>query len=259
MRTRVDSHGEVRGSKAGELSRIGCDEDLEASHRCLGCLRSDGVGDPRVRVRRSNPRKGEGDGRSFRHTMAEIGQETRGLVARSRVSWAYAFAALAVAAIPVLWLWPFTIDDALISVRYARHLADGVGYRFNPGGPSHRWGHALAVARSCSGPSRAGRLSRFSRARRRSGVSRGSGLPSRGGPPWGARLAHGWRRSLRSSGSPCACRSRPTRRAEWRPPSRLRWRRARRSCTRGRGPPRRSRGSRRACGRRCCRGPLRSP
>ena len=30
----------------------------------------------------------------------------------------------------------FTVDDALISVRYARHLADGVGYRFNAGGPS---------------------------------------------------------------------------------------------------------------------------
>ncbi|MGO8996672.1 MAG: hypothetical protein ACLQVI_25440 [Polyangiaceae bacterium] len=30
----------------------------------------------------------------------------------------------------------FTIDDALISVRYARHLADGEGYRFNAGGPS---------------------------------------------------------------------------------------------------------------------------
>jgi hypothetical protein len=30
----------------------------------------------------------------------------------------------------------FTIDDALISVRYARHLAAGVGYRFNVAGPS---------------------------------------------------------------------------------------------------------------------------
>jgi hypothetical protein len=68
--------------------------------------------------------------------MAEIGQETHGLVAGARVSWAYALAAFVIAAIPVLWLWSFTIDDALISVRYARHLADGTGYRFNTGGPS---------------------------------------------------------------------------------------------------------------------------
>ena len=35
-----------------------------------------------------------------------------------------------------LWMWGFTVDDALISVRYARHLADGAGWRFNAGGPS---------------------------------------------------------------------------------------------------------------------------
>lgn len=33
-------------------------------------------------------------------------------------------------------MWGFTIDDALISIRYARHLANGVGYRFNAGGPA---------------------------------------------------------------------------------------------------------------------------
>jgi hypothetical protein len=32
-------------------------------------------------------------------------------------------------------MWGFTVDDALISVRYARHLAAGLGYRFNAGGP----------------------------------------------------------------------------------------------------------------------------
>ncbi len=32
-------------------------------------------------------------------------------------------------------MWGFTVDDALISVRYARHLAGGAGYRFNVGGP----------------------------------------------------------------------------------------------------------------------------
>jgi hypothetical protein len=34
-----------------------------------------------------------------------------------------------------LWMSGFTIDDALISVRYARHLAEGEGYRFNTDGP----------------------------------------------------------------------------------------------------------------------------
>jgi hypothetical protein len=32
-------------------------------------------------------------------------------------------------------MWDFTIDDALISIRYARHLADGSGYRFNAAEP----------------------------------------------------------------------------------------------------------------------------
>jgi hypothetical protein len=32
-------------------------------------------------------------------------------------------------------MWGFTVDDALISVRYARHLAAGLGWRFNVGGP----------------------------------------------------------------------------------------------------------------------------
>lgn len=40
------------------------------------------------------------------------------------------------AALPVaLWLWGFTVDDALITVRVARHLARGLGPRFNPNGP----------------------------------------------------------------------------------------------------------------------------
>lgn len=33
-------------------------------------------------------------------------------------------------------MWGFTVDDALISLRYASHLASGVGYRFNAHGPS---------------------------------------------------------------------------------------------------------------------------
>ncbi len=33
-------------------------------------------------------------------------------------------------------LWGFTVDDALITCRYAHHIATGRGYRFNPSGPS---------------------------------------------------------------------------------------------------------------------------
>ena len=33
-------------------------------------------------------------------------------------------------------MWGFTIDDAFISIRYARHLMSGAGYRFNVNGPS---------------------------------------------------------------------------------------------------------------------------
>ncbi|MBK8940123.1 MAG: hypothetical protein IPM79_21510 [Polyangiaceae bacterium] len=34
-----------------------------------------------------------------------------------------------------LALWGFTVDDALITCRYAHHVATGRGYTFNPGGP----------------------------------------------------------------------------------------------------------------------------
>lgn len=33
------------------------------------------------------------------------------------------------------FMWGFTVDDALISIRYAHHLASGGGYRFNVHGP----------------------------------------------------------------------------------------------------------------------------
>jgi hypothetical protein len=41
------------------------------------------------------------------------------------------------AAVPSLvYLWGFTVDDALIPARYAAHIAHGLGYRFNAHGPS---------------------------------------------------------------------------------------------------------------------------
>jgi hypothetical protein len=50
--------------------------------------------------------------------------------------WLITALAVVAALAPALWMWGFTVDDALISVRYARHLAMGAGYRWNLGGPS---------------------------------------------------------------------------------------------------------------------------
>ncbi len=46
-----------------------------------------------------------------------------------------AFVSGAAALLSMLWLFGFTVDDALISARVAHQLASGHGYRFNPGGP----------------------------------------------------------------------------------------------------------------------------
>jgi hypothetical protein len=50
--------------------------------------------------------------------------------------WGWALVGALVALVPALWMWGFTVDDALISLRYASHLASGIGYRFNAHGPS---------------------------------------------------------------------------------------------------------------------------
>ncbi len=46
-----------------------------------------------------------------------------------------ALVGIAVALPAALYLWSFMVDDALISARYAWHLAAGQGYRFNAGRP----------------------------------------------------------------------------------------------------------------------------
>lgn len=48
---------------------------------------------------------------------------------------ALALAGALVALVPALVMWGFTVDDALIPLRYARHLAAGSGYRFDLHGP----------------------------------------------------------------------------------------------------------------------------
>ena len=42
---------------------------------------------------------------------------------------------LIAALVPVVALWGYTVDDALVTARMAHHLAIGVGYRFNADGP----------------------------------------------------------------------------------------------------------------------------
>ncbi|HEX7667914.1 MAG TPA: hypothetical protein VF407_25480 [Polyangiaceae bacterium] len=66
---------------------------------------------------------------------AVVGQR-RGtlLAALPPAAWGAIFALFA--AVYAAFMWGFTIDDALISIRYARHLASGAGYRFDLGGPS---------------------------------------------------------------------------------------------------------------------------
>lgn len=51
-----------------------------------------------------------------------------------RAGWLIAGALAAL--LPALAMWGFTVDDALIPVRYARHIATGLGWRFDAGGPS---------------------------------------------------------------------------------------------------------------------------
>lgn len=54
----------------------------------------------------------------------------------ARSAWIGALAGVGAALPLALWMWGFTVDDALVSVRYARHLASGAGYRFDVVGPS---------------------------------------------------------------------------------------------------------------------------
>lgn len=54
---------------------------------------------------------------------------------RRRTAIVCAVVAALMALVTSLWMWGFTVDDALISIRYARNLKQGLGYRFNAGGP----------------------------------------------------------------------------------------------------------------------------
>jgi hypothetical protein len=49
-----------------------------------------------------------------------------------RRAWPWLAAGAAAALVPAVVMWGFTVDDALIPIRYAHHIASGVGYRFSP-------------------------------------------------------------------------------------------------------------------------------
>lgn len=96
-----------------------------------------GSGPPLDRVTRETT--GEGGERASRGEDASAAKRPLpppcdGRKERLRV----AFAALGglAALVPSLVMLGFTVDDALVPVRYAHHLATGVGYRFNADGPS---------------------------------------------------------------------------------------------------------------------------
>ncbi len=90
-----------------------------------------------LRMNGSNRTNPSIDGRSFRWILPAIGQRPRqaGIAALGMRSTVGALLGLAAALPLAAWMWGFTVDDALISVRYARHLANGFGYRFNIDGP----------------------------------------------------------------------------------------------------------------------------
>lgn len=70
--------------------------------------------------------------------MSRIGHRAASLIRARPPARAVAWATLGavVAIIPAGWMWGFTVDDALIAVRYARHLSAGIGWRFDAHGPS---------------------------------------------------------------------------------------------------------------------------
>ena len=73
--------------------------------------------------------------------------------------------ALLASAVPVVALWGFTVDDALIPARYAHNLARGLGYTFNAGRASSDGVTPLGFAQLLTPFARGGVFDAFSAAR----------------------------------------------------------------------------------------------
>ena len=58
------------------------------------------------------------------------------MTSKSTLFCAFTLLGAACALVPALAMWGFTVDDALIPVRYAHNIAAGAGYRFDAHGPS---------------------------------------------------------------------------------------------------------------------------
>lgn len=76
----------------------------------------------------TNPKNVARNRCSFRPGMTQIGQRVRALLPAAVLG-------AAAALLGACAMWGYTVDDAWIPLRYARHIASGVGYRFNSGGP----------------------------------------------------------------------------------------------------------------------------
>lgn len=62
-------------------------------------------------------------------------ESSSGALSRSRRTLIGALASAVAVLLPLVFLWGFTVDDALISARVATNIAHGLGHRFNRGGP----------------------------------------------------------------------------------------------------------------------------
>ena len=84
--------------------------------------------------------EGEPDAPQSTGVTAPAAAPAGGSRARMLLAGLATLAALACAAGMLRRLWPFTVDDTFITLRYARHLADGIGPVWNPG-PVHDEGY----------------------------------------------------------------------------------------------------------------------
>src|SRR5438128_1280326 len=77
----------------------------------------------------------EGEPRGYAPHSSEGVTPTVGQASVKPLAVAAGLASLALFAYLAQRVWPFTVDDSFITLRYARNLAAGYGPTFNPGEP----------------------------------------------------------------------------------------------------------------------------